>query len=60
MPPGQPCGCIPMRLFAKRDRYICGLKKLLLSVNRIQDTVQVLVTQNIMNTNVRVEKEQLS
>ena len=31
----------------------------MLSVNSIQDTVQALAIQNIMNTNVHVEKEQL-
>ena len=30
----------------------------MLNVNSIQDTAQVSVTQNIMNTNVLVEKEQ--
>lgn len=48
-----------MRSFCKRGRCICGLKELLLSVNSIQDTVQALAIQNIMNTNVHVEKEQL-
>ena len=53
-------GVLPRGFFAKRGRCICGLKELLLSVNSIQDTVQALATQNIMNTNVHVEKEQLS
>ena len=51
-------GVLPRGFFAKRGRCICGLKELLLSVNSIQDTVQALATQNIMNTNVHVEKEQ--
>ncbi len=44
--------------FAKRGKCICGPRELLLNMNSIQDTVQVSVTPNIMNTNVLVEKEQ--